>query len=49
METQHLNTLLGLDTAHHIHGNTNPRQVIENSAMIVRGGEGIRIIDEDGK
>lgn len=49
METFGLNTLSGLDARHHIHGNTNPRTVLENGAMVMTGGRGIRVTDEDGK
>lgn len=44
-----LNTLSGLDARHHIHGNTNPMQTVEEGAMILSGGDGIRVTDETGK
>lgn len=49
VDTLGLNTLSGLDARHHIHGNTNPRAVVENGAMVMTGGRGIRVTDEDGK
>ena len=49
MDVTRLNSLSMLDARHHLHGNTNPRTVTENGAMVVTGGSGIRIVDEDGK
>ena len=43
------NTLSGIDARHHIHGNSNPRDVSELGAMVIRGGRGIRVTDEGGK
>ncbi|MGB3148883.1 MAG: aminotransferase [Paracoccaceae bacterium] len=49
MTIQNLNTLSGLDARHHLHGNRNPRQMAEKGAMVITGGQGIRVTDEDGK
>ncbi|WP_299508386.1 aminotransferase [uncultured Roseobacter sp.] len=49
MDTALLNTLSALDARHHIHGNSNPRAVVENGAQVFSRGKGIRVVDEDGK
>lgn len=43
------NSLSMIDAEHHLHGNTNPAQVVEEGAMVITGGDGIRVRDEDGK
>lgn len=49
MDVNLLNTLTAVDAEHHLHPNTNPKQVVRDGAMVIRRGEGIRVQDEAGK
>ena len=49
MDIARLNTLMQADADHHLHPNTNPRAVVRDGAMVITGGDGIRITDENGK
>lgn len=48
MDVNLLNTLTDVDAAHHLHPNTNPKQVVRDGAMVITRGEGIRVQDENG-
>ena len=38
-----------LDSAHHLHPFTNPKELKENSARIIESAQGIYITDSDGR
>ena len=39
----------GLDSAHHFHPFTNPKDLKDNAALIIESAQGIYLTDSDGK